>query len=225
MPRDDAPAIEVFQDLDLICPDGERLRKALCASARPPWCHSTAAEEATAQNARDDVEIIVFERTEGNGVAASRLVLWPEPDRYRVANIVPLQCRELGERGYNDVLNDFVDQVARPASEREGFAFRQTDRMQSITDWTSREAADALHLFSVAANKSTGSTHPLDAQRWRRFLMADHLAQGSLSSSNLERWLIEVEGWPAEAALDLVIERDRADELLSDYDELDRAES
>ena len=55
--------------------------------------------------------------------------------------------------------------------------------------------------------------------------MADHLAKGSLSSSNLERWLIEVEGWPAQTALDLVIERDRADELLSDYDKLDRAES
>ena len=225
MPSDDAGAIEVFQDLDLMCPDGARLREALCASARSPWHHSTTAAREIVSNALEDVEIIVFERTEGYGVAASRLVLWPEADRYRVANIVPLRCRELGERGYNDVLNDFVGRVARPASEREGFVLRQTDRMQSMTDWTSREAADALRLFSVEANKSTGSAHPSDAQRWRRFLMADHRAKGSLTSSDLERWLIEVEGWPAEVAADLVVERDRADELLSDYDQLDRAES
>ena len=125
------PAIEVFQDLDLVCPDGERLRRALCVSARPPWRHSAAAEEGIARNALDDADVIVFERDEGNGVAAARLVLWAEPEGYRVANIVPLRCRELGERGYNDVLNDFIDQVARSASER-GTLRCDTDRMQSI---------------------------------------------------------------------------------------------
>ena len=164
---------------------------------------------------------MVFEREEGNGVAASRLVLWAEPHGYRLANIVPLRCRELGERGYNDVLNDFIDRVARKVSEQGGFELRHTDRMQSITDWTSREAAEALRLFSVAAtDKSTGSSHPLDAERWRRFLMADHLAESSLSSSHLKRWLIEVEGWNGNAATELVIERDFAEELLQDYDKL-----
>ena len=180
--------------------------------------------QGIARNALDDADVIVFERDEGNGVAAARLVLWAEPEGYRVANIVPLRCRELGERGYNDVLNDFIDQVARSASEQGDFALRHTDRMQSMTDWTSREAADALHLFCVAANKSTGSSHPLDAERWRHFLMADHLASGSLDSSHLERWLREVEGWPAEVAVDLVVERDFAEELLREYDKLrDRA--
>ena len=173
-----------------------------------------------ARNALDDGDVMVFERDEGNGVAASRLVLWAEPHGYRVANIVPLRCRELGERGYNDVLNDFIDRVARTVSEQGGFELRHTDRMQSITDWTSREAAEALRLFSVAANKSTGSSHPLDAERWRRFLMADHLAESSLSSSHLKRWLMEVEGWTGEAATELVIERDFAEELLQDYDKL-----
>ena len=178
MPRDDPPAIEVFQDLDLICPDGERLREALCASARLPWRHSTAAEKVMARNAWDDVEIIVFERTEGNGVAASRLVLWPEPDRYRVANIVPLECRELGERGYNDVLNDFVDQVARPASEREGFAFRQTDRMQSITDWTSREAADATASVLGRGEQVDGVRAPLGCAALASFPDGRPLGEG-----------------------------------------------
>lgn len=220
MPRNDAPAIEVFQDLNLVCSDSGRVRRALCDAAKSPWRHSVAAEQSMARNALEDGDMMVFERDEGNGVAASRLVLWAEPHGYRVANIVPLRCRELGERGYNDVLNDFIDRVARTVSEQGGFELRHTERMQSITDWTSREAAEALRLFSVAANKSTGSSHPLDAERWRRFLMADHLAESSLSSSHFKRWLTEVEGWTGEAATELVIEREFAEELLQDYDEL-----
>ena len=87
-----------------------------------------------------------------------------------------------------------------------------------MTDWTSKEAADALHLFSVMANKATGSSHPMDAHRWRDFLIADHKANGCLDSYNLRRWLVEVEDWPFEEAQDLISDREKAVELLEHYD-------
>ncbi len=219
MPRDDNARIEVFQDLELACPDGDKLRKALRGSVRLPWRHSLAGEKAVGKNALDDVDIIVFDREGADGIPAARLVLWPQPGGYRVANVVPTQCRQLGEHGYNDVLDDFVDNVAQPAAERGGFTLQRTRRRQSIKDWTSREAAAALRLFSDAANKSTGSSHPMDASRWRRFLIAEHLAGGSIDSSCFRRWLVEVEGWSIPLADELAAEHSFAAELLRDYDD------
>ena len=161
----------------------------------------------------DTKRYTVLEREVAEGVPAARLVLYRDAGTYKVANIVPTECQSLGETGYNDVLNDFVTRVAEPA-QREGLSFELTERWQTMTDWTSKEAADALHLFSVMANKATGSSHPMDAERWRNFLIADHRAESSLSSHNLHRWLVEVEDWPFDEATDLVNERDTAVELL-----------
>ncbi|MCY4057824.1 MAG: hypothetical protein OXG44_07470, partial [Gammaproteobacteria bacterium] len=132
-------------------------------------------------------------------------------------NIVPTECQSLGETGYNDVINNLETSIAT-TQRTHGLSHKLTKRWQTMTDWTSKEAADALHLFSLMANKATGSSHPMDAERWRNFLIADHRAEGSLSSHNLHRWLVEVEDWPSEEAKDLVNERDTAVELLQHYD-------
>ena len=69
-------------------------------------------------------------------------------------------------------------------------------RERPITHWTSQEAADALRMFSVGANKSTGSSHPSDQERWFQFLFAAYRAQGEFDPYLLRRWLEEVEKWP-----------------------------
>ena len=216
--------IEVYQDLYLTCPENgdSALPVILQSHVRPPWRHALEAEERMATAAGPDTErYTVLEREVAEGVPAARLVLYRDAGTYyKIANIVPTECQSLGETGYNDVLNDFVTRVAKPA-QREGLSFELTKRWQTMTDWTSKEAADALHLFSVMANKATGSSHPMDAERWRNFLIADHRAEGSLSSHNLHRWLVEVEHWPFEEAKDLVNERDTAVELLQHYDHCD----
>jgi len=220
MPANDH-AIEVFHDLYLTCPkrSDSAISGVLCRHAQPPWRHAGEAEDRIS-SAADVGPYAVFERERADGVPAARLVLYQEAGRYKVANIVPTECQELGETGYNDVLNDFLARVAEPA-QSEGVSVEVTKRWQTITDWTSKEAANALHLFSVMANKATGSSHPMDAERWREFLIADHRAQGNLSSYHLRRWLVEVEDWPFEEARDLVNERDTAAELLRHYDHCD----
>lgn len=215
-------AIEVFQDLDLTCA-GTTIAVAdvLKQHARPPWRHAPEFEAMVAESSLGDAgKYLVFERTASGHLRAARLVLYRAEGSYRIANIVPTdEGRSLGERGYNDVLNDFVEWVLKPC-EASGVSMTLTSRLQRITDWTSPEAAEALRLFSAAANKSTGASHPMDAERWRTFLIADHRAKGTLSSDKLRRWLVEVEHWPEEEAWDLIIERENALELLEHYDHI-----
>ena len=216
-------SIEVFQDLYLTCPgdSGTALMGALRSHVRSPWRHAREAEDRISSTASSNAGLYaVFEREAADGVPAARLVLSQEANGYKVANIVPTQCESLGETGYNDVLNDFVIRVAEPA-QGDGVATKRTKRWQTINDWTSKEAADALHLFSVMANKATRLSHPMDAERWRNFLIADHRAKRNLDSYNLRRWLVEVEDWPLDEAQDLIDDRDKAVELLEHYDHCD----
>lgn len=213
-------SIEVFQDLYLSCPIGSvsDVPLVLQPHVRAPWHRAPETENRLAKVASPGAErCVIFERSESDGVPPSRLALYPDGNGYKVANVVPTEEGSLGERGYNNVLNDFVERVVKPA-QREGLSAELTKRRQTITDWTSKEAANALHHFSTKANKSTGSLHPMDAKRWREFLIADHRAQGDLSSYTLRRWLIEVENWPMEEAGVLVGEWEDAVDLLKDYD-------
>jgi hypothetical protein len=71
-----------------------------------------------------------------------------------------------------------------------------------------------LRHFSVAANKKTGSSHPLDQERWMDFLIASDKATVVLDSHTLARWLVEIEGWESEQASRLAEEYEFGRELL-----------
>ena len=214
-----ADSIEVFQDLFLTCSDERRsrFREALLQYARAPWRH---AEEREKELSHDGHDVMAFEREAGSGIVSSSVVLWlfEKGDEYKVTNIVPLDVNSLGVTGYNDALNDFKDRIAEPASKDSGFRVRITPREQSVRDWTSKEAADALQFFSEAANKSTGSAHPSDRKRWFQFLMSAYKANKKPNPELLERWLVEVEEWPPDTASELVTEYEFGVDLLSEFD-------
>ena len=96
---------------------------------------------------------------------------------------------------------------------------RVTSDEAAITDWISSDAADLLEYFSNLANMSTGAGHPLDFQRWARFLVQAHKEGAALHSSFLSRWLIEELRWPADHANDLARDYQFARDLLKVYDE------
>lgn len=216
-------SIEDFQDLFLIgsAEHCTELREALQQYAKAPWRHAKDREQEISEDSGND-NVILFERETTSDIAASLLILSRTSDGYRVTNIVPLQKHRLNISEYNDVLNDFVNRIAKPASKNSGFQVKGSTRKHAITDWTSQEAARALHQFSVLANKSTGSSHPSDQHRWFQFLLAVHKvhkAQGKvLDTHQLERWLEEVEHWPSEVATKLVLEYEFALDLLNEYD-------
>ena len=202
MHSDRTDSIEVFQDLFLVCAEKRRaeLCEALRSGASSPWRHAGERERELARASSVAPTFLAFDRRSEDGIAASGLTLREQPDGYTVANIVPLENGDLSVSRYNDVLNDFLDRVVNPALTDSDVEVKVTPRRQTITDWTSSSAASALHTFSACANKSTGTGHPADQERWFRFLFAAYDTDSRLDTDLLGRWLVEVEDWPPEMA-------------------------
>jgi hypothetical protein len=211
--------LEVFQDLALRGPAERRnaLRLALAERASAPWRHAADRERDLSAVAREQ-DVMAFDRAGGDDVDAVGLVLWANEGGYEVTNIVPLEVSELGPRRYNAALQDFAERVARPAADDTGFTLFVSVATQGLDDWLAPEAANALRRFSAAANKATGSSHPMDRRRWFAFLIAVHADGGELDTDRLSRWLVEVEGWTDDAAHDLVVEYEFGLALLDEYD-------
>lgn len=214
--------IEQFQDLLLRGPRAARpgLRQALISQAQPPWRH-VPDREADLRQVANDADVIAFERDEADGVDAVGLVLWERDEGYEVVNIVPQRTGELGEARYNRALEDFLMKIARPAADRAKFEVETTAPHQGLEDWISGEAAEALRRFSAGANKSTGSSHPMDRRRWYEFLLAAHPNPGKLDGSRLMQWLVQAENWPEDEAHDLVVQYEFGLGLLDAADQRD----
>ncbi|HBP0660876.1 hypothetical protein ACSERK_16380 [Pseudomonas aeruginosa] len=210
--------ITVFQHLHLRGKTATAMRSGILAQMGGSWRHDAEREEDLKQHMGDD-DVIVLVRSAFDDVDESALVLWQEPDGYKVSNIVPRNVGELGIDKYNAILRDFVAQVAEPASRAGGFGVELTSPNQTLDDWLDAEPAAALRRFSRLANKSTGAAHPMDKERWYAFLIAAHRASKRLDSDQLARWLVEVEAWSAGRAQDLAIDYEFALGLLEQYDQ------
>ena len=93
-------------------------------------------------------------------------------DELRVTNIVPLEKNQLSIDEYNNVLRKFYEDVIRPyeATHHDVSISQITDDIFNPETVISEEALRKLTLFCNAANKSTGSTHPCDQERWYDFI-------------------------------------------------------
>jgi hypothetical protein len=136
-----------------------------------------------------------------------------------VANIVPKEYGDLSYEQYNAIAREFYERFAEPVADGLGLESHITSGTESITEYASEETIEKLKSFSVGANKSTGSSHPADRQRWLDFLIAAHEEDARLNSDILTRWLRSKGGWPEDKAHDLAIEYTFGRELLEAYDE------
>jgi hypothetical protein len=107
---------------------------------------------------------------------------------------------------------------ARPVADSIGVPLELSSPEQSIGDWLSPESANRMKAFSHLANKSTGSTHPMDRERWFDFLLALHRSGENPNVGLLRRWLVEEEQWFDETAFELVCEYEFARGLLGRFD-------
>ncbi len=224
--------IEVYQELAISFDTAshEDARAALERLAfETAWHRATVVEERIEGNyVTGGVGVLAFERGEESDALAVRVVLWPADEdrdrtgkgrpRYRVANVVPVEPGKLEVHDYNNALEGFLRDVVEPAGEALGIEIQVSSREQTMTDWTSKEAAEALRLFSAAANMSTGADHPADEARWWKFVIADHRAQGTLHAGLLRQWLVEADRWPPEIASELVSDWEKYRGLLAAYD-------
>jgi hypothetical protein len=165
-------------------------------------------------------EMYCFSCTKNLGrEAASLWLAYRDQNTLYVSNIIPTETKRLDFDQYNSVLREFYDKFAQVAAEQIGMDHQLTPATKQIEDWVSEETATKLKVFSASANKSTGSSHPLDEQRWFGFLIAAHSEATTLDAGKLRRWLIEDEGWPEDVAYDLSVEYEFARSLLAFYDE------
>lgn len=212
--------IEVFQNLYLKSRSSvSSVRTSILAQAQGPWHQDLEREEDIRDHTVDDEDVIVLVRDAFDDVDESGLVLWQEGMGYKVSNIVPRNVGELGITKYNAILRDFVTRIAEPAALAGCFEVELSSPHQSLDNWLDAEPATALRRFSRLANKSTGSSHPLDRDRWYAFLIATHHATKRLDTDKLVRWLVEVEHWSEDTAHELAIDYEFALGLLEQYDQ------
>lgn len=134
-----------------------------------------------------------------------------------IANIVPKKIGELGIEKYNKILMYFYENILLPVCQDRHINIEVTSDQQSMEDWVSISTYEKLKRFSAVANKSTGTAHPSDQERWFDFVISVIENNDSLSTDQLRRWLIEEEGWPSDIVAEMVIEFEQEIALLKYY--------
>ena len=211
-----------FKELDITGPD-ERLFAlvdGVSANLPPHWHRDPESEARMNSHALSGEEsIFSFARDAKDDDPPARLFLHHQPGRLFVSNIVPRDPGHLGMRRYNEIVDEFAELLRAPLSADRELAIEVLDDDAAITDWLSTEAADLLSSFSNLANKSTRASHPLDYERWTRFLIQAHKERAVLDSTFLSRWLVEELGWSEDGANELARDYALARDLLRAYDE------
>ncbi len=218
MSTDATPSIEVFQDLTIWL-DGHtpsEVRDALAKQAAPPWRHAPEREQHDSMDS--DAEYFAFELEAQGDSPRIGLVLWKDHNELRVTNLIPLESGQLTIRQYNHALQQFKAQIADPVKEALGLRIVLTKDTETLTDWMSPATAKLLRQFSQLANKSTGSAHPRDRARWFAFIIAAHKEQVD-ATDRIKRWLIDVDHWHPERAVELIIEYEYGLELLTQFEQ------
>jgi hypothetical protein len=169
------------------------------------WVRDTEAEKRSKDFGDDDYYCFSCDRRNDREAAHLAITRKNDNELY-VANIVPDSPGRLSYDQYNLILENFYKKFVLPVSEASSVEVKITSNEQNIEDLISKDAFKKLLRFSRSANKSTGSSHPLDRKRWFDFLLTIYGEHGNLHVSDLTRWLIESEKWPEDVAHDLSIE-------------------
>jgi hypothetical protein len=135
-----------------------------------------------------------------------------------VCNIVPKSNRRLSYESYNQIISSFEEFAAAEGAEA-NVSVIVSGGMLDIAEYLSPASLNLLLKFSNLANKSTGSSHPLDQKRWFEFLKEAHRESSRLTSYELNRWLVEEQHWTPDGASSLVSEYEQGRALLQFFEE------
>lgn len=145
----------------------------------------------------------------------SLLFLSLKPDgTLAVSNVIPAAVGQLDYDEYNAILKSFCDDVLSKIQPPESIDFSLTGTTIDLSVRLPADVFERLQLFSDWANKSTGSSHPSDRDRWMDFIIAAANCPDALDSHTLERWLVEEGQWGAEEAEELAVEYEFGCQLL-----------
>jgi hypothetical protein len=131
-----------------------------------------------------------------------------------VPNVISPARDRLSYDEYNGILTSFRDNVLGPVQSQTSIDSSLTGGTIDLSTQLPGDVYRRLHTFSLAANKSTGSSHPFDKDRWMDFLIEAVEAHAVLDPQTLERWLVEEEQWVPEQASRLAEEYEFGRDLL-----------
>ncbi|MGB8888610.1 MAG: hypothetical protein WCC87_17910 [Candidatus Korobacteraceae bacterium] len=134
-----------------------------------------------------------------------------------VSNVLPggeTGLSSLTPAQYHEILESFRDEVLLPVTRGKHLQVYLGDYTVDIEHWLSEDSAKLLRGFSRLANKSTGSSHPLDRKRWLDFVITAHREHSTLHADELGRWLVESEGWTDDMAEHLAVQYQFGRDLL-----------
>lgn len=210
--------MEVFRELVIRATEAQMAELAthIESAATAGWVRDRIAEEKARQSPIARKPLYCF-RCLAEGERAAALVLLSQKDTtsFAVSNIVPVSTYQLSHREYNRVLEDFDERLLRPIASQAGLDVAISEANVNLEHWMPSAVAEKLRCFSSNANRGTGSSHPNDRQRWNDFVLSAHRERSSLDAATLQRWLVEVEGWPIDVADQLAVEYDYGRELLN----------
>jgi hypothetical protein len=196
--------------------DIDALSKELESHSIAPWIRRRDKEEELGDV---DKRPICFEAQKGSDVSPAALFIFiKENETLWVSNIIPTEESELTYDRYNFTLEHFYENIVLPAIKGTSITAELTSDQISIGSVAGEEVEKAFVRFSNLANKSTGSSHPLDRKRWLEFLVLAHEAKSNLHSDMIIRSLVEL-GWPEEKAIELGIQFEFAEHILSYIEE------
>ena len=131
--------------------------------------------------------------------------------------IVPISESRLTSAQCNNVVKSFVTDMLEPIASEYGVHVDVSGDTFEMRDHISGPTEKRLSLFSSAANKSTGASHPSDKSRWLDFILSCHNEQAKLHPEDLEAWLRH-DGWSDEMASELALQYEFARDLLNARD-------
>jgi hypothetical protein len=190
------------------------------AALNSGWERAKKEEEEARRTDRNG-EFYYYRCDKRNGREAALLLFCRRHNderRLHVPNIVFRELRQVDYDQYNAVLADFTEKVLSRINDSSPVLFVLNVSPLKIEHLMPEDALAALRCFSSCANKDTGSTHPMDRERWIAFLVLLHRSKHQLDSESLRRWLLEAEHWPDEWAHKLTCEFEFTMEVLQHAD-------
>ncbi len=208
--------MKVFRELYLHLPEekADDFFSELEQILQGNWRREISLEQKSARESKVKFYYFSCGRTE---VLEPALIAFARknPEIVYISNIVPRERGKLSKDQYNVILMEFYNNFLQPLCSKYSVPVETTSDNQSMEDWVSEETYRKLKSFSRTANKSTGTSHPCDQERWFAFIVSALRHNESLDSSRLKRWLVEEEGWHEDMAFQLAIEYEQGLSLLT----------
>lgn len=153
------------------------------------------------------------------GLPQAVLLLWANEGKLKVINVVPNDSKvfQLTKEQYNHIVDEFDQQIIQPLFGKD-FKIEKTSDEVTVKDIIPLSFGSLSRWVSCPGAPGSPFSHPNDLERWFEFLCQLRRTGESLSSGDLEQWLIEDKNWPAEVVEDTIIRYETEMDLLDYYD-------